>query len=146
MAANHLHIGLKGLLLTKSAVTALVGTRLRFDQLSEKDILPALVIDVQSEENESDLSGAGGLITAVVELRAIAATKKTAADIAEAIRTNGTDPGTGLQGYTGPAVDADIRAAWLDGRDFEFVESGDGKDSGYHVCKSTYRIQFVESA
>lgn len=145
MAENHLHIGLKGLLLTKSAVTDLVGTRIRFDQLSDKDILPAIVIDVQGEENETDLSGAGGLITATVEIRAIATTKKQAADIAEAIRTNGTDPGTGLQGYTGPAVDADIRAAWLDNRDYEFVDAGDGKDFGYQICASVYRIQFVES-
>lgn len=145
MSENHLHIGLKGLLLTKTAVTALVGTRIRFDQLSEKDTLPSLVIDVQSEENETDLSGAGGLITAIVEFRGVASTKAAAADIIEAIRTNGTDPGTGLQGYTGAAVDADIRAAWFEGREFETVDSGDGKDSALHVCKGTYRIQFVES-
>lgn len=146
MAADHLHIGLKGLLLTWSAVTDLVGTRIRFDQLSEKDILPALVIDVQSEENESDLSGAGGLVTASVELRAVASTKKAAADILEAVRTRGTDPGTGLQGYTGPAVDADIRAAWMDSREYEAVEAGDGKDFLWQVVKATYRIQYIESA
>jgi hypothetical protein len=145
MAENHLHIGLKGLLLTKAAVTALVGTRIRFDQLTDKDPLPALVVDVQSEESESDLSGAGGLITAIVEFRAVAATKAAAADILEAIRTNGTDPGTGLAGYTGVAVDADIRAAWFEGREFEAVDSGDGKDSALHVGKATYLIQYVES-
>jgi hypothetical protein len=100
---------IRSALLDMSAVTTLVGSgssaRIRSDALYPTDTLPAIVIEVDGYEHSNDLTGFGGLVFAKVVLTCRASTRDGAWTLAEAVRRNGTSPGTGLAGYSG-AFDA----------------------------------------
>lgn len=99
-------------LLAMDTVTALVGTgasaRIRpykFDQsddLSESHI----VIDINSQRRENSVDGLGGLVYASVSISCRDRDSVEAETLAEAVRVNGTDPGTGLAGITAASFDA----------------------------------------
>ena len=97
---------LRTLLLTFSAVTDLVGTgdtaRIRPERLhqDDDDTEEAIIVQVDNIEHLNDLTGKGGRIFAYVTLVCRASTQALAEALAEAVRTNDTDPGTGLAGYT----------------------------------------------
>lgn len=135
---------LRTFLLTLDAVTALVGARIRPMRIEQDDDLPAIVITDVTEEPDNDLNGNGGLVLATVNVMAIAETLEGARDLAEAIRLNGTDPGTGLAGYSGPAGDLDVKA-WLKTRQSSIILADDsGQDSDWYIVESIYEIHFNE--
>lgn len=115
-----------------SAVTALVGSgssaRIRPDKFHEEDgTLPAILIEVDNESPQNDLTGRGGLRLGDVTITCRAATRQGARALAEAIRVNGTNPGTGLAGYAGASFDA-----VLDGIAEAYQPKGVGNDKGYY--------------
>jgi len=139
---------LRTYLLTLSAVTDLVGTgdtaRIRPDRLHEDDALPGIIIEVDNERPQNDLSGVGGLVYADVNIKCRAATKSGSRSLAEAIRTNNTNPGTGLAGYRGTAGSQTIGAV-LDGMQTSYMPAGDESDEGYYDTDCSYIIGFAET-
>lgn len=145
--AAEIEESLRTYLLTLEAVTALVGTgdsaRIRPDRLHQDEDLPAVVIEVDYEDHLNDLDGKGGLVYADVNVKCRAETKAVSRQLAEAIRTNDTDPGTGLAGYTGTAGDQTIGAV-LEDETTGFRPAGDGSDRGYYDTDMSFMISYNE--
>ncbi len=118
-------------LLTMDAVTALVGAgslaRIRPDRLHEDDTFPAIIVEVDRETPQNDISGVGGLRISSVNLICRATTRAGSRALAEAVRVNGTNPGTGLAGYTSATLDAVLESMTTG-----FVPKDDGSDQGWY--------------
>jgi hypothetical protein len=116
-----------------TAVTAIVGTgnsaRIRTDRLHEGDELPAVLVEVDTEEKVNDLSGKGGASFCGVTVTCLALMRETARALAEAVRVNGTNPGTGLAGYSGSAFHCTLESITTG-----FVPLEDGSDEGWYQC------------
>ncbi|KKK83024.1 hypothetical protein LCGC14_2797550 [marine sediment metagenome] len=141
---------IRALLLTLSTVTDKVGTgtaaRIRPDRLYQADdkTLAAVIVEVDDEEKLNTLDGLGGRVMASVNLKCRARSSKAASRaLAEAVRVNGTDPGTGLAGYTGTVGGMAIDA-WLEDMQTSFVKDDDGSDNGFYDTDCAYMITFTE--
>lgn len=88
-------------ILTLDAVTAMVpATSIKPDELLQTDPLVSIAIEVIEKNYDNDLSGTASLVGAVVVVTSSSTDKSEAQQIADAIQTNGTDPGTGMAGCT----------------------------------------------
>lgn len=135
---------LRDLLLTFEAVTALVGQRIRPDELHEKDGTPALLIELQLIDHMNTLDGLGGLAKASVHVTALSERKSVARTVQEAVRLNGTDPGTGLAGYTGEAGNGFLDSATLQRTVCTFRPFDEGGDEGWHAVTGEYEVMYQE--
>ncbi len=88
---------LRAMLSSFTAVTDLVGDRIRPDILDIKDYPPAILVKIESERIQSDLEAEGGLVSSIIIVDAIAYTRLKSRELEQLIRTGGTDPGSGLQ-------------------------------------------------
>lgn len=106
---------IRAALLTLSAVTDLVGTggaaRIR-PWYAQQDTIPAngsIIIETQGVRDHSNsLDGLGGREYHDVNILCRAPDKDDCRALAEAVRLNGTDPGTGLAGITITPIDVEI--------------------------------------
>lgn len=143
---------LRTLLLAFSGVTALTGAgdaaRIRPDRLHQDDTIPAVgggvIIEVDNEVPENSLDGLGGLVYADVNIVCRARQKAIARTLAEAIRTNDTDPGTGLAGYTGTPVGGSQIDAVLEDTSTVFIPEAEGSDEGWYDVFCSYTVSFAE--
>lgn len=133
---------------TLDAVTAIVGTgddaKIRPDRLEEFDDRPAIKMEIDDEDPQNDLIGIGGLVYADVSIFSSARTKTAARALAEAIRINGTDPGTGLAGVKttvgGVKFDAVLESTQMD-----YMPLADGSARGNWSINSLYVVSFTET-
>jgi len=129
-----------------STVTAIIGegnaARIRPDRLDQSETLPAILLEVD-EEPQNDLSGVGGLVYADATLTCRAATKTAARALAEAVRLNGTDPGTGLAGYHGTVSSVTFDAT-LESTVGAFTSKADGSEAGWYDAIATYVVSCAE--
>lgn len=133
---------------TLSTVTDIVGAgdaaRIRPDRLEEVDSPPTIAIEIDDEDPQNDLGGLGGLVYADVSIFSSAREKKDARALAEAIRLNGTDPGTGLAGVCttvgGVQFDAVLKSTQID-----YKSLGDGSGRGNWHVNSLYVVSFTEA-
>jgi len=94
-------------LLNMSAVTALVGTDddalIRPYMLDDRDNKEAahIIVEVDQDRPQNDLTGVGGLTYSDVNISCRATSPGDARSLADAVKRNGTSPGTGLAGYSG---------------------------------------------
>jgi hypothetical protein len=127
-----------------SAVTALVGTsssaRIDVDVFGEKTTYPAILLEVDTEEPANSLDGKGGLVFADVTLTCRATTRLASRALAEAVRLNGTSPGTGLAGYSASAFDAVLTDSQT-----AVVPYDEGSDRHYYDTVQTYLVSWTES-
>ena len=93
-----------------SAVTALVGSgtsaRIYEDNAPRETTAAHIIVEVDGDRSLNDLTGKGGLRISDVNLICRSASRVGADALAEAVRTNGTNPGTGLAGYAGATFDS----------------------------------------
>jgi len=129
-----------------TAVTAIIGTgnaaRIRPDRLDQGETLPAILMQVD-ETPQNDLDGLGGLVYADVTLTCRANTKTAARALAEAIRLNGTNPGTGLAGYHGTVASVTFDAT-LESTITAFTSKADGSEAGWYDAIATYIVSHAE--
>jgi hypothetical protein len=142
--------GLVSLLKSFGAVTAIVGAgttaKIRPYKLWQKDALPAVIVAVNSEEPDNDLSHHGGLVKADVSVIACAAEMIDARALAAACRTNSTsNPGEGLEGFSGLVGDVTINSIASGTRMPNFISFGDDSDEGYYVVDAHYTVIYQES-
>jgi hypothetical protein len=104
-------------LLDMSAVTGIIGTgddAALYDWLKEDVKVPVtglIVVENDSLTDPStDLSGRGGLDYYDINILVRGPKQSVVAALARAIRQNGTDPGTGLEGYSAAPIDTLIKA------------------------------------
>jgi hypothetical protein len=131
-------------LLTMDAVTALVGD----DPLSARmwanwervNAYPCIIVEIDREDPQNDLQGRGGLVVAEVTITCRAETCVGAVALREAVKLNGTDPGTGLAGYSG---DFD---AVLDGTASAAAPKGDGSTAHWYDQVMSFTVLYQEAA
>lgn len=137
-------------LLTLSAVTALVGTgataRIRPNKLEQDDngAIEHIIIEVDDETPANSLDGLGGLIYSDVTLRCQAPTLKRARALAEAVRTNNTNPGTGLAGCS-VTVNGHVMDAVLEDQQIGEDQNDDGSGNGTHIVFANYQLSETET-
>ncbi|KKK62026.1 hypothetical protein LCGC14_3008430 [marine sediment metagenome] len=144
-------VDLRTLLLTLSTVTALVGTgddaRIRPDKLDQDDddSQPAIIVEVDDERPQNDLTGTSLRRYADVTLRCQARTKAQARAVAVAVKLNGTDPGTGLAGYGG-TVSSTVYSIYLEDDQTSMSPVEEGSDEAYYYVFSNYVVTWAEAA
>lgn len=137
---------LRSKLLTLSAVTALTGSgasaRIRAGELLQTDTLPAVTIELESELHDSeDLTGSGGLITAIVVISSHAEKYAEARALSQAIAYGGTDPSTGLSNWS---KDDDSVQSLIESTTRRLVALNDGADGRKNVFETRYRVTYRE--
>ena len=130
---------LRTLLLSFDAVADIVADRIRPDILDEGDEMPAIIFEIDSEE-DGDLDS---LIKTTLIVRCIATEKEDARALSEAVKNNGT-PGEGLAGYRGVAGDGYINGATLDDSRPERAALEDGSDAGWYEVEQQYTVWYEE--
>ncbi len=138
-------------LLTFSAVTAITGTGdaalIRPDRLHAGEAITnaAVIVEVDGEDSLNDLAGKSRRRMSSVTLRCRSRQRAKARALAEAIRVNATDPGTGLAGARWTdAVDGRTYDAWLDSTDSSFTPDDDGSDQGWYDVFCSYGVTHEE--
>ncbi len=144
MSEPTLEQAVRAMLLSFDAVTDLVGQTIRPDILDRADNPPAILIQVEDEIIAEDIEGRGGLVTATVTIEVLHYTRLGSRQLEQAIRTNGTDPGTGLQGYVGLVGQFDVRGSSLARRKPFFVERQTDEDRDWYGIACQYTIDYQE--
>ena len=126
-------VGLRTYLLTKTAITDLVGTRVYPSVLPQNAEVPAIVYDVMGGSPDDVLSGSSGSYRAVVDVECISENHITSNDIAEQIRLV-------TQGYFGAMGSEQCNACRLLGRFEQYLAPIDGSDLGRHVVAISLEI------
>lgn len=134
-------VGLRGYLLSKTAITDLVGsTRIYTDQLPQRATLPAIVLNQLFTMHEHQLSDLGGLAHARVQIECYAATRLVANSIVEAIRTCGIITQKGLTNGV------DIRGVRIEeGMSYKDDAATDGSDEQRYVAVFDLVIDYTET-
>lgn len=133
-------------LLTFDAVTAITRV-IRPDELLQSDVKDdalAIIIAVDSEEYDNDVDGTCNLVSANVTISAVGRKKTRARDLSDAIKNNGTDPGTGLAPCTVSTGDFPFQSVLIS-RSIGYVPNLDGSDSGLWSVDSNYTFTFPQS-
>jgi len=130
--------GIRTYLLTVTAVTDLVSSRIRPDALIQKETFPAIVIDETNTDHEHIISGGGGIVTSEINVSCYAETRLAAEGLAEKVRG-------GLQGYEGSAGGETIQSCQLSSRVSGYLVPADGSDGGLYVTSLNFQIVLTES-
>lgn len=135
-------------LLAMSAVTDLVGTgdsaRIRPFMLDDRDDKTEehIIIEVDTQRPQNDITGIGGLTYADVNISCRAMTPTLARALAVAVKRNGTSPGTGLAGYGGSGTSFD---AVLEDEVAGRTLWADGSQRAWYTVEQSYVISFTEA-
>lgn len=133
-------------LLDMSAVTALTSTIrvFRLDERDRPDQAACLLIDVPEIDTDTngDLGGTVDIALAKVAVTALGPTLETCWALTEAVRRNGTSPGTGLQGMTN---NSPYFVSLLMKREAGEYVLDDGSDIGVSYVESTYDVLYRET-
>lgn len=141
---------LRTFLLTLGTVTSKVGegdaARIRPDVLAQGDdeTKPAIIIEVDSERPTNTLRGTGGRIYADVTLRCRAREKEDARALAEAVRVNGANPGTGMAGMT-QTINGTVYDAVLEDKQTSKTPVAEGSDEFYYDVFCNYTVTWLET-
>lgn len=135
-------------LLTLSAVTAIT-TTIRPHELNQDDVpvnstASAILIVVLKENFANTIDGKCPLVSANVLVRAINRKLSSTRTLAEAIRVNGTDPGTGMAGANVTTGSLPFMAM-LEEREVDVVRDQDGSDTGMWSTDSLFYLTFNET-
>ena len=126
-------LGLRTYLLTKSAITDLVGTRVYPSVLPQNADLPAIVYDVMGGSPDDVLTGSSGSYRALIDVECISTNHIDSNDLAEQIRLV-------TQGYFGAMGVEQCNACRLLSRLEDYQPPIDGSDLGRHVVAITLEI------
>ena len=132
-------------LLNMSAVTALVGTgddaRIRPYSLRDADNQAAahIIVEVGQDRPQNDLTGLGGLTYSDVNISCRATTPGNARALANAVKRNGTSPGTGLAGYSGTFD------AVLESEEPTITRRGDNSQRDWHSVELSFTMSQTEA-
>lgn len=144
-----IHDAIVAKLQTLSAVTALT-TIIRALQFDERDELQSgLGIAVQVDnrkpitEESTFISGKSDLVRASVVIACVSGNHTKAWNLAEAVRVNGTDPGTGLGGIRVRTGGLNFDAVWEEDSS-GYIPNEDGSDSGLFAVHSTYTVMYYQ--
>ena len=130
-------VGVRTYLLTKSAITDLVNTRIYPAVLPQAATLPAVVYTLITSTPNDCLAGSSGSVDSNIQLDVYTNNHLTSNDIGEQIRLV-------MQGYSGTMGDETIGGVRLLNR-FEMYEKPvDGSDLGRHRVLLTFEITHTQ--
>jgi hypothetical protein len=134
-------------LLTRTAVTAITST-IRVDALDQRDkpdVTACILMTVDRKEYDTqNTDGKSDLVQATMMISAISGGRDSSEALAEAIRINGTDPGTGLMGSRVRSGGLNFDAM-LESQDFGYIQNIDGSDSGLFSVDSQYTVFYYQT-
>ncbi len=125
-------------LLTKSAITDLIGTRLRPSSLAQSDSLPAMTYQELFTNHSYTLTAAAGVEECWLELVCFAATRTATDNLADIVRQQ-------LQGYRGTAGSVEVISSLLDDSGHGFDVPADDSDQGKYRATLRFRISVQET-
>lgn len=129
---------IRDVLVTFSAVTALVPAKyIRPDERMQTDPSPGITIEVVKKLYDNDLSGQTTLVGGTFLISSCSGKKIEAEAIAEAVRSNGTVPGTGLAGCSITTGDLPFQAM-LTQDTYDYMPIKDGSNTGWFLVDSLY--------
>jgi hypothetical protein len=129
-----------------SAVTALIGgsaaPRIYPDDFPETlkiANLPAVCVQVDTESRQNTLAGTASLTIADATLICRATTRDGSRLLAEAVKFNGTAPGTGLADYSGSEF-----ICWLESQVQATTPADDGSSRAYYDTVLSLVMEYNE--
>lgn len=127
-------------LLTKTALTDLIGQRYYQKQLPQNATIPAVTTKISSETYDHALDGLGGIVSTRIQFECYADTSEVARNVAKAIIWSGIDAIKGLYSLT------QIRGVLVeDGmREFEDDDTAGG-DMQRHVCTFDLMVHWLKT-
>jgi len=141
-----------------TTVQALVGKNPTFDAEADQyavrdgilhtdDPYPGVVVDLQTQTHEKDLSDRGGLIHATVAIRAISFSKPEAWALRTALAFDGSGPNddartSGLDAWRD--ISAGLWGMGLDTETIEHLDPADGEDRDVWIVESLYLVDYRE--
>ena len=125
-------------LLTKSAITDVVATRIRPDVLAQGDSLPAMVYLELYTSHVHTLAAAAGIEECMLEFACYSETRVEADSLADLVRQQ-------LQGYRGTAGSVEVISSTLDDTGHSYEHPTDDSDSGKHITTLRFRIHVIET-
>lgn len=144
---------IRAALLDMSAVITLVGTgdnaKIRADHpdegsADEAETPPYIVIEVDDEDHMNDLTGKGGRRMATVNLLCRGLTRAASRTLSEAVRVNGTNPGTGLAGYGGMVLST-VLDCWLEDESLAIVPRAEGSKRKWYDVNMSFMATALET-
>jgi len=125
-------------LLTKSAITDLVATRIRPDVLAQGDALPAIIYTELYTNHQHTLTGAAGIEECLLELMCYSSTRAQADSLADLVRQQ-------LQGFRGTAGAVEIISCLLDDTGHGYEQPQDDSDSGKYITAARFNVKVQET-
>jgi hypothetical protein len=130
---------IRAYLLTKTAITDVVGQRIYADQLPQNATLPAIEMAVISDVPEMQLSDITGLTKARIQFVCFATTRRITRQISQAIRTCGVAAIKGL--YSGVW----IKGVAVDGSFDATIPPSDGNDIHRYLTTVDLVVDYLEA-
>ena len=132
--------GLRLFLLSKTAITDLIGQRIYADILPQNATLPAVAYSKISTRHDYTLSRFAGLAHCRIQFDCFATTRASANEIAEAIRASG------IVGTKGETYGVNIRGARVEeGQRNEIEYSRENSDDHRYVTSLDLEIDYSET-
>ena len=132
-------VSTRAYLLSRTAVSDIVGQRIYADKLPQNATLPALVLKIQSERFDHALDGLSGIVATRIQVESYSTTRLEANSLADAVIWCGIDQVRGTQNGI------NIRSVMVeDGRrSYEDDETGGGDDARY-VSQFDFQVHWLK--
>ena len=125
-------------LLTKSAITDVIGTRLRPDILAQSDTLPAMTYTEMYTNHFYTIDAAAGIENCMLEIMVYSETRTQADSLADLVRQQ-------LQGYRGTAGSGEVISCKLDDTGHGYEQPTDDSDNGKYISGLRFDIHVQET-
>jgi len=139
--------GIRTLLMLFGDLTASVGARITPNQFAGADQQqPAVMLELRDCQQQNTIDRSGCLITGTLVITIRTKDDLLCDQLAEIIRSNGTVPSTGLDGYSGPAGTGQLLSAERTDFDTTIVYDDDGDETDQYDSVQIYRIHYAMGA
>ncbi len=139
MATGDIGNNIRTYLLTISAITDVVSTRIYSDVLPQKASMEAIVYRLINGSTFHHLTGVSEFGDVLLQIDCYGATRGEADALGEIVRKN-------LAGYSGAAGDDTVNNVIAESRRYRYEPPKDGKGTGRFLYSRDYRIFFSEPA
>jgi len=127
-------------MLSKTAITDLVGQRIEMKRLRQQATMPAVTMRLTSESYDHALDGLGGMVQSRISLECFGITSEVARSVADAIIWCGIDALKATQN------DLRIRSVMVEDGRREFEdEDTTGGDLQRHVCSFDLMVHWLRT-
>lgn len=127
---------LRTLIVSSTAVTALVSTRCHYNHVPQASARPNIWFRIGSDTEERTLDAVGGLHEANGDIECVATSEGSAQAVADAVKTK-------LDGYKGAMGSLTAQGIWLRDKDDDYVPFSNESDDGLHVVAFSLQMFYT---